>query len=124
MLQVEGENAVVKTVAMTKNCILGVYGAHECVYTSGIPQSLANRLDALPSSDDITDIHITEGGEWVVLGSNIYWSDGVPRACIDTMNSMLDSGDHIICISFNDRGDWAVISDKHWKVSGSAIEVP
>ena len=73
------------------------------------------------NASNITDIHITEDGKWVILGDYIYWSAGLPQGCIDAINAECNEYDKINCISFNDYGDWTVIGEKTFYASSAVL---
>ena len=109
---------LVQTVAMTRNCIVGVYGGCGFAYQK-IPQSLADKLlEYNNNAWNIYDIHIAENNEWVIVGDMIYCSANIPVECYNAIEDLV-STEGIQCVSFNSRGDWCVIGPNSWVSSPS-----
>ena len=114
----ESYDYLVQTVAMTRNCIVGVYGGCGFAYQK-IPQSLLDKLlEYNNNAWNIYDIHIAENNEWVIVGNMVSWSENVPADCVYWIEELL-STEGVQCVSFNSRGDWCVIGPNSWACSAS-----
>ena len=109
---------LVQTVAMTRRCIVGVYGGCGFAYQK-IPQSLADKLlEYNNNAWNIYDIHIAENDEWVIVGDRIFCSANIPVECYNAIVDLV-STEGVQCVSFNSRGDWCVIGSNSWVSSPS-----
>lgn len=114
----ESYDYLVQTVAMTRNCIVGIYGGNGFVYQK-IPQSLLDKIREYNNNAwNIYDIHIAENNEWVIVGNMVSWSENVPADCVYWIEELL-STEGVQCVSFNSRGDWCVIGPNSWACSAS-----
>lgn len=114
----ESYDYLVQTVAMTRNCIVGIYGGNGFVYQK-IPQSLLDEIREYNNNAwNIYDIHIAENNEWVIVGNMVSWSENVPADCVYWIEELL-STEGVQCVSFNSRGDWCVIGPNSWSCSAS-----
>ena len=108
-----------KTGAVTDNFgYIVVTGNNRFAY-AGAPQDLVDYLSDY--SGDIWDVCVTERGSWFVLGSTRLWGERCPQAMINEINSYVNQGDVVTCATFNDYGDWIVITDKHWSASNQSL---
>ena len=109
---------LVQTVAMTRNCIVGIYGGNGFV-SRKLPQSLLDKIHEYNNNAwNIYDIHIAENNEWVIVGDMVSWSENVPADCVYWIEELL-STEGVQCVSFNSRGDWCVIGPNSWACSPS-----
>ncbi len=89
---------------------------------SGIPQSLNEHLAAESKAGrTIDDICLTENGSWYCVGDPLRGVN-CPQAMINTVNNFCRLGDRILCVTFDDNGNWIVISSGHWSASNTSIE--
>lgn len=110
----------VKSVAMTRSCLMGVYGKNGWCQSTRIPQSLYDKLkDAQNRGITVYDVHIAENGEWAILGDSIALSNGCPRVVEDCVTKLFNANDSVICVSFNEYGDYAVIGEKSYYASAN-----
>ena len=111
-----------KTGALTSsNGCVAIVGGNGYA-SSGIPQSLQDHLLAESKAGrTIDDICLTENGNWYCVGERL---SGVncPQAMINTVNNFCRLGDRILCVTFDDNGNWIVISSAHWTASNTSIE--
>lgn len=88
---------------------------------SGIPRSLAEYLqNELNAGRVIDDICLTEKGSWYCVGDKLY-GEGCPQSMHDEISEYLKKGDRINCVTFNDYGEWMVITDNHFSASDDYI---
>ncbi|EMB19658.1 hypothetical protein HMPREF9723_02355 [Treponema denticola OTK] len=107
----------VQTIAITRTAIVCVYGGNGFHY-SGIPKSLADELKECNNKQiNIADIHISESGEWVIVGDMVINSPNIPLKCENAIRYLIDDKDLITCVSFNDYGDWVVLGIDHFYAS-------
>ncbi len=111
-----------KSGAVTDNAgYVILYDKNYAVY-AGIPQTLINYLQAEAESDrTIDDVCLTERGSWFCVGDKLY-GDGYPHSMWNKMSELLNSGDRITCLSFNDYGAWMLITDKHISASDGDLQ--
>ena len=88
---------------------------------------LKKRIEEANSSNaEITDINITENGNYVIiLGGSGYWTLGYPDAFLKKLEQYRTGDlrdDNILSACFNDRGEWVVITDKHYSYSNETIK--
>ena len=106
---------------------VGVYGNSGYAYTGSTPSKLKKRIEEANSSNaEITDINITENGNYVIiLGGSGYWTLGYPDAFLKKLEQYRTGDlrdDNILSACFNDRGEWVVITDKHYSYSNETIK--
>lgn len=106
---------------------VGVYGNSGYAYTGSTPSKLKKRIEeANTNNSKITDINITENGNYViVLGGSGYWTLGYPELFFKKLEQYRTGDlrdDQIFSACFNDRGDWVVITDKHYSYSNENIK--
>ena len=93
---------------------------------SSTPSKLKKRIEEANSSNaEITDINITENGNYVIiLGGSGYWTLGYPDAFLKKLEQYRtgDLGRQYSFGCFNDRGEWVVITDKHYSYSNETIK--
>lgn len=112
---------ICRTGAITDNYGYLVFNQNTAVY-SGIPKGLADYLDKeLSAGNYIEDVCITEGGAWICVGDNIQGYE-YPPSLWGKISELLRQGDHITCITFNDFGDWMVVSNNHFSSSNNFIQ--
>lgn len=89
---------------------------------SGIPATLAEYITAETNAGRIiNDVCITERGNWFCVGAKIN-GVGYPDSMWLRIQDYLLQGDYITCVTFNDYGDWIVISNKHFCSSNNSIQ--
>lgn len=59
-------------------------------------------------------------GRWILLGDQIWW-ENIPETLAAAINKFLSWNDRIQCVSFNDLGEWMIVSDKHFEGSSKAL---
>lgn len=106
---------------------VGVYGNSGYAYTGSTPSKLKKRIEEANSSNaEITDINITENGNYVIiLGGSGYWTLGYPDAFLKKLEQYRTGDlrdDQILSACFNDKGEWVVITDKHYSYSNETIK--
>ena len=104
-----------------------MYGNRGYAYTGSTPSKLKKRIEEANSSNaEITDINITENGNYVIiLGGSGYWTLGYPDAFLKKLEQYRTGDlrdDNILSACFNDRGEWVVITDKHYSYSNETIK--
>ena len=106
-----------RNVAITKdNGNLALYGRNGWV-GSGIPSELSKEMNRLNDEGEyISDIQLTEDGRWLIIyGDNGFCWDGIPDN--DRLLSILKEANEqreiITAVSFNDYGDWIIVTDQH-----------
>ena len=104
-----------------------MYGNSGYAYTGSTPSKLKKRIEEANSSNaEITDINITENGNYVIiLGGSGYWTLGYPDAFLKKLEQYRTGDlrdDNILSACFNDRGEWVVITDKHYSYSNETIK--
>ncbi len=111
-----------KTGALTSsNGCVAIVGGNGYA-ASGIPQSLNEHLAAESKAGrTIDDICLTENGSWYCVGDTLRGVN-CPQAMINTVNNFCRLGDRILCVTFDDNGNWIVISSGHWSASNTSIE--
>lgn len=120
------------TIDKWKQCKTGTIttnGAGVCVYgskyayTEGVPEDLQKRIRE--ANTPIVDIHITEQGKYVmILEHRGYWTNGYPEAFLKELERFRVGdlkADKIASACFNDKGDWVIVSDKHYTYSSNEI---
>ena len=110
-----------KSGAVTDNAgYVILYDKNYAVW-AGIPQSLVNYLQAEADSGRmIDDVCLTERGSWFCVGDNLQ-GYGYPTSMYNKMSELLNGGDRITCMSFNDYGEWMVITDRHISASNDDL---
>lgn len=106
---------------------VGVYGNNGYAYTGSTPSKLKKRIEEANSNNsEITDINITENGNYVIiLGGSGYWTLGYPDAFLKKLEQYRTGDlrdDQILSACFNDKGEWVVITDKHYSYSNETIK--
>lgn len=112
-----------QSVAMTSNNgDAMIYGRNEWIAV-GCPNDFSEALYELNVQDEkIQDIHLTELGRWIVLyNNNGTRSDLLYENLKQKIKNCQEDGEKITTITFNDSGDWIVITTK--QVSASSDEL-
>ena len=104
-----------------------VWGIVDMPTPAVLPASLRNVIEEANSSNaEITDINITENGNYVIiLGGSGYWTLGYPDAFLKKLEQYRTGDlrdDNILSACFNDRGEWVVITDKHYSYSNETTK--
>lgn len=107
----------VQTMAITRTAAVYIYGGGS-VCSNGsdslkIPNSLSNKINEFRVKKmNIMDIHMTESGEWCVVGDIISVSENFPVVGGDAIDNLINNDrDVVMCVSFNDYGDWCVLGN-------------
>ena len=96
-------------------------GKGKCVY-SGIPRTLGESIDNEQDAGRIIDdVCITERGNWFCVGDRC-GGVGYPDSMWSKIQEFLQQGDRVTCATFNDYGEWIVISDNHFASSDKSIQ--
>jgi len=96
-------------------------GQGKCAY-SKIPKTLGEYIDnELDTGRTIDDVCITERGNWFCVGDK-FGGVGYPDSMWAQIHEFLQQGDRVTCATFNDYGEWIVISDKHFASSDKSIQ--
>jgi hypothetical protein len=108
-----------KTGAVTdRGGYVVVTAENKIAYTTGIPLSLVTCFNEWEG--DIWDICLTESGSWFIVGNNLR-GEGCPQAMMSEIDNFLDQGDTVISVTFNDYGEWIVITDNHFSASNQQL---
>lgn len=71
----------------------------------------------------IEDVHLTESGNWIIqYGDNKFRWSGIPRSLKKKIKYFMSGGETITSVTFNDLGDWIVITTKHYSASDSELQ--
>lgn len=101
--------------------IVALYGDNGYCTTSDVPESLKQTLNSINNQKkEIKDVTITQNGSWLVL----YDTDrcifsGIPISLKTKLNSL--ENENVWSVSFNDNGDWVVITDLKIHCSNATI---
>jgi hypothetical protein len=112
-----------KNVAITKNNgDLMLYGDNGYATTACCPSDLQNALKELNNNQKtINDIVLTENGKWLVLyGANGFKGNGTPDEMWDKIIGDFSDED-ILSVTFNDNGDWIIITTEYYSTSDQWI---
>lgn len=106
---------------------VGIYGDYGYAYTGSTPSKLKKRIkEAYDDKSKITDINITENGNYVIILNGAgYWTLGYPERFPKKLEELRVgdlSDDKVLSACFNDRGEWVIISDKHYIYSNESIK--
>ena len=89
---------------------------------SGIPRTLRDYIEEeQDAGNSIDDVCITERGNWFCVGDK-FGGVGYPNSMWSKIQELLRQGGRINCATFNDYGEWIVISDYHFASSDKSIE--
>lgn len=112
-------------VAITKtNGDVMIYGRNGYAVSNGCPQGLVDSLKKLNANNEhIRDVQLTEDGRYLILhGTNaMIWND-VPATMEKKMREFNDQGYTITSASFNDSGDWILISEEYYASSSADLQ--
>ncbi len=112
-----------KNVAITEsNGDVMLYGINGWAATSCCPSGLQDDLRSLHDNrETINDIVLTENGNYLILyGSNGFKGRGTP----DNLWSKITNdfrNETVFSVTFNDNGDWIIITNNHYSASSSRI---
>lgn len=106
---------------------VGIYGDYGYAYTGSTPSKLKKRIkEAYDDKSKITDINITENGNYVIILNGAgYWTLGYPERFPKKLEELRVgdlSDDKVLSACFNDKGEWVIISDKHYIYSNESIK--
>ena len=124
-MQKQSDNGYyINTVAITRTAGVYIYGGNGWQCFGNVPLSLQNKIKEFNSQKlNIIDVHITESGEWAVVGDKISVSDNVPQGIKNSMYKLINNDkDYITCISFNSYGDWCVLGKNYFYASPKVQE--
>lgn len=90
---------------------------------SSIPQDLADAIDGLHADGEyIDDIQLTEACSWLILyGKNGCLWYGIPEDLENTLAKYSDNDEIVTSVTFNDNGDWIVISQDYISASDTSL---
>lgn len=78
----------------------------------GIPKELAESLTTLNTDNKaISDICISESGYWYIVGDTLR-GRGAPKFIYDKVAELCATGEHVLCVNFNDNGIGIVVTEK------------
>lgn len=100
---------------------VALYGYNGYYFTPDAPDGLKQTLKSINSDKmEIKDVTITENGNWLVLYDkrNCTYS-GIPADLADKLDEI--SEDEMWSVSFNDAGDWVIITDRRISCSDVSI---
>ncbi|MCQ2591860.1 MAG: hypothetical protein MJ188_03670 [Treponema sp.] len=101
--------------------IVFVCGKNTC-YFSSIPIQLYETLQDFTEKDyTIRDINISDNGLWYVLADEITFCNEMYPEVVEQTKALVAQGDVILGISFNDYGEYCIVTDKHYNCSSQAI---
>ncbi len=112
-----------RTGAITANDIgVVVFGKNGYAYRN-IHDKLKERLeDACENSCKIHDICISNNGKyWCVVYGNGAWWASAPETFYKQIRYFFANNEVVQSISINDKGDWAIITDKHMCSSSAEV---
>lgn len=91
--------------------IVALYGNNGYYATSDVPNTLKQTLSSINSQkEEIKDVTITKNGNWLVLYNESSCTyHGIPNTLAEKLNSLSD--ENIWSVSFNDGGDWVIITN-------------
>lgn len=115
-----------RIVAITKTKKGGdvaIVGDNGYAYTAKCPSGLKKALKEIrDEGHKITDVCLTDKGKWVVLfGKNGWSGSGLPNALANKLHEYHEDDEALYSATFNDAGDWVVVSDMHYNSSSSDI---
>jgi hypothetical protein len=80
------------------------------------------KLESGPYGKEIKDVQLTENGSWLILwGRNgVSWS-GLPVGLEAKINAFNDRSEEITSVTFNDVGDWIIITTTSIAASSTKV---
>ena len=114
-----------RTIALTRTCGVAIYGSNGYFTSGGVPAPLLDTIKRLNANGDyITDIILTEQGRWLILnGDNGYTYDGIPHndPLVAKLREYNEMREKILSVTFNDYGEWIVITRNYFSASSAEI---
>lgn len=112
-----------KSVALTQNNGNAMTFENNKWFAVGCPNNFTEALYELEVQEqEIQDIHLTELGRWVVLyNTNETRSDLLYENLKQKISDCQKEGEKITTITFNDSGDWIIVTAK--QISASSDEL-
>lgn len=99
-----------------------IFDGHGDCACSGIPRTLYHYIEEEQDAGrTIDDVCITERGNWFCVGDRC-GGVGYPDSMLAQIHEFLQQGDRVTCATFNDYGEWIVISDNHFASSDKSIQ--
>lgn len=96
-------------------------GQGKCAY-SRIPRTLGEYIDnEQDAGKTIDDVCITERGNWFCVDDRC-GGVGYPDSMWAQIHEFVRQGDRVTCATFNDYGEWIVISKNHFASSDKSIQ--
>jgi hypothetical protein len=87
-----------------------------------VPAALAQTIDRMNAErSNIHDVHITEGGNWIIVGDTVTWA-GIDSRLEAEIQRIMQRRESIRSVSFNDKGEWVLISDRAFISSNTEIQ--
>ena len=86
---------------------------------ANIPDSLARQLLSSANRNDgpyISDIQLTEAGQWVIVGDQIITNVILP-GLDNEIKRLASQRERIISVTLNDYGRWIILTDKSYSTS-------
>ena len=113
------ERKVCRTGAITEKIGVVTFGDNGYAYTSGISQSLADKLkEAHENKHTIHDVTISNNGNyWCIMYGNGGWSAVAPEAFYSKLREFLKAGEKVISVAIRDNGEFVIVTDKHFYAS-------
>jgi len=111
-----------RNVALTQqNGNVALAGRNAAAWQN-VPNNLAQRLQSMANDGMyIDDVQLTEGGRWLIVGDTIYW-DRIGSDLENEIKRLVQRKERIISITFNDYGEWIVISENSYSSSNTDIQ--
>jgi len=113
-----------RTVAITRTGGIAIYGDNGW-YISNVPEDLANEIKNLNKNGNfIRDVILTDQGRWLIIydDNGLFW-DGIPSddSLITKLREYNELRETILSVTFNDFGDWVIITQNYFSASDSDI---
>lgn len=123
----KGLNYITKQIMEEGKCRLGalteygkgivIYGSNGYVWSS-IPNKLGEKMkDINGSGKTINSISITNSGYYCVVYEQNAWYGVVSEEMKRKLNEFNKNTEEILSISINEKGDFAIVTDKHFIAS-------
>jgi len=111
-----------RSVAFTMlNGTVAIAGRNMAAWQN-VPNDLHQQLSAIANRDNgpyISDVQLTEGGQWVIVGDQIIFGNTVRPELINEVKRLVGRGESINSITLNDFGRWIIITDTSFSASDS-----
>lgn len=112
-----------KTGAITERYGVAIIGNNGYIKTSGVPSVIYEKLkEANANGHIIHDVCLSNNGTYYAIAfGQGGWQANAPMAFLDQIRSYLKDGDVIMSMAINDKGEFAIITDKHFYGSTTTI---